>query len=73
MINGKDYYVRFTVQNSEMKGNSGVHDVMVTDVSIYENSTGDASTSRRITGERLVANGTISDAKLMHLFGLDVT
>ena len=72
LINGKDYYVRFTVQNSEMKGNSGVHDVMVTDVSIYENSTGDASTSRRITGERLVANGTISDAKLMHLFGLDV-
>lgn len=71
-INGKDYYVRFTVQNSEMRGNSGVHDVMVTDVSIYENSTGDASASRRITGERLVANGTISDAKLMHLFGFDV-
>ena len=44
---------------------------MVTDVSIYENPTGDASTPT-MRGGRLVSNGIISDAKLMHLFGLDV-
>lgn len=69
-IDGKNYYVRFTIENENTQG-AGVHHVMVTDVSIYENPTGDASTPT-MRGGRLVSNGIISDAKLMHLFGFDV-
>ncbi len=64
-VEGKDYYVRFTIQN-ERKGSSGVHDVMCTNVEIYENPIRDASTSA-IHGERLVPD-EVSDAKLMDLF-----
>ncbi len=65
-VDEKDFYVRFTIQN-ERKGQSGVHDVMCTNVEIYENPIGDASTSA-IRGERLVSN-EVSDTKLMDLFG----
>ena len=65
-VDSKDYYVRFTIQN-EHKGASGLHDVMCTDVQIYENLNDDASTST-MHGGRLVTN-EVSDAKLMDLFG----
>ena len=64
-IDNKEYYVRFTVQN-ETDGRRGNHSLMVTNVSLYENTINVASTSAKL-GERLDIDSII-DAKLQQFF-----
>ncbi|MBR1626596.1 MAG: hypothetical protein IJ681_05570, partial [Bacteroidales bacterium] len=64
-IDGKEYYVRFTVQN-ETDGRRGNHSLMVTKVSLYDNTVKVASTSAKL-GERLDID-SITDAKLQQFF-----
>ena len=64
-IQGKEYYVRMTIMN-ESDGKSGIHNSIITDVSLYDSSVNVASTPR-ITGGRLNINGFV-DAKLQQFF-----
>ena len=64
-IDGKDYYVRTTVKE-EMSGQTGTHSYMVTDVALYDNTTG--SLSLPITTRARVTHSGIVDAKLKQFF-----
>lgn len=63
-IDGKEYYVRTTVQTQA--GQSGTHSVFVTEVSIYENTA--SSLSYPGTPRARVTDDGIVDAKLQHFF-----
>lgn len=63
-INGKEYYVRTTVQTQE--GQSGPHSVFVTEVSIYENTA--SSLSYPGTPRARVTTDGIVDTKLQQFF-----
>jgi len=69
-IDGKDYYVRYTVQMQQ--GQNGVHSQMVTNVELYntENPTNVASYRALSATARLGVNGIIPDAKLQRFFAL---
>ena len=64
-LDGKEYYVRFTVANE--KGESGVHSQFVSNVELYNNSTKNASGLDLTLQSRLVLDG-ITDAKLQQFF-----
>jgi hypothetical protein len=59
-IDGKDYYVRTTVKE-EMSGQTGTHSYMVTDVALYDNTTG--SLSLPITTRARVTHSGIVDGR----------
>ena len=63
-IDGKDYFVRFTV--FMQPGDNGVHSYFVTEVDVYNNTIQSASASN-LLGTRLALNG-ITDTKLKHFF-----
>ena len=64
-INGKDYYVRFTIQE-EKAGKQGTHSLFATEVSLYEIPSANGS----LTGNPRVVPSTdgIVDAKLQQFF-----
>ena len=64
-IDGKDYYVRFTVQRK--KGESGLHSSFVSNVELYENPARAASDPSS-NGGRMLDFDRISDAKLRLYF-----
>ena len=64
-IEGKDYFVRITVQK-EHNGTTGTHSFFVTNVSVYNNSISGASDSTS-GGARLTVDA-ITDAKLQKFF-----
>ncbi len=64
-LEGKEYYVRFTVTNE--KNESGVHSQFVSNVELYNNSTKNASGRDSSLPSRLVLDG-ITDAKLQQFF-----
>lgn len=64
-IDGKEYYVRTTVQTQA--GQSGTHSVFVTEVSIYENTA--SSLSYPGTPRARVTDDGIVDAKLQNILG----
>ena len=64
-LDGKDYYVRFTVQQSE-GNNSGTHSFMVTEVDLYEKTANGLSLP--ITTRARGTTDGIVDAKLRQFF-----
>ena len=66
-IGGKEYYVRYTVQNNR-GGDSGTHSMFVTDVEIYENPTEGRTIPLTLRGT--TDHDGIVDAKLQRFFAL---
>jgi len=64
-IDGKDYYVRFTVQ-AENSNKSGLHSSFITNIELYNKPTVDASIPTS-GGARLVYDGIV-DTKLQEFF-----
>lgn len=64
-LNGKEYYVRTTVQSSE-KSTAGTHSFMVTQVDVYENTANGLSLP--ITTRARGTNDGIVDTKLQQFF-----
>lgn len=66
IINGKEYYVRQTVQNTR-DNSTGVHSCFVSDVALYEN-TAQGGTDSTILRRPNQSQGGIVDAKLQQFF-----